>query len=109
MPGRSLVCQNRPLALRWGERAQLNAARLNASPPRTRSRRRPGICCLCPQSVCVVGSRDCLLCLAGQQRLNLFGREEEAMAGLAEHPKIAPRIIVEYDREINFALVILLD
>src|ERR1700759_3466774 len=44
-----------------------------------------------------------------RQRLDLFGGEEEAVAGLAHHSQIPTRVVFQNDREMNLVLVGLLD
>ncbi|MBA2734658.1 MAG: hypothetical protein H0U54_17490 [Acidobacteria bacterium] len=44
-----------------------------------------------------------------RKRFNLFGREEETMAGLPEHSHITPRIVFKDDREVDFIIIVLLD
>jgi hypothetical protein len=43
------------------------------------------------------------------ERLGLFRREEKAMAGLPEHPHVAPRIVFDDDCQMRFAFIVLLD
>ena len=41
--------------------------------------------------------------------LDLFGREEEAVAWLAHHAKLPARVVVQYDGKLNVVLKVLLD
>jgi hypothetical protein len=43
------------------------------------------------------------------ERLDLLGKEEEAMSGLAESTQIAAGVVIHGDRQIDLALEVLLD